>query len=209
MKPLRGRYTQVTAPLRTRGIRIAALAIALSASLDAGAAIVSGDVSFTAFRFPAGAPVDPITGRVTYRFDNSNQFFNQADGAVVGAVPLGIELVSLSYLGSWSPVVSYIKALDVLAIGHGPTNVVPSVPGTSDWRFAINNVSTAPTFREFAYSSADLPGQTFTTTNGRLTLHPVDAPQAGLVLPLLGLLFAWCVRARVTGLRRSGQPAQT
>lgn len=208
MKPVRGRFTQVRAAMGAKGIQVAALAMLMSGSLGASAAVVSGNVSFTASGFPTGAPADLIQGRVAYRFDNSNPFFNQADGAATGAVTLDLELLDLSYTGTWSLVATYIKALDVLAIGHGPTTVVPSVAGTSDWRFAINNVSTMPTFREFAYSSADLPGQSFVTTHGRLVEHPVDAPQAGFVLPLLGLLSAGWVRARISRVTRSRPPSR-
>jgi hypothetical protein len=45
------------------------------------ASIITGSLAFTASGFPEGAPVDPISGLVSYSFDNSANFFNAGDGS--------------------------------------------------------------------------------------------------------------------------------
>lgn len=159
------------------------LALGLLAGAPAAqAVVVSGQLNFTASGFAVGAPTDPVTGSVNYSFDNAAAFFNQADGALVSGYTVDVNLLGLNLPGSWVPVLTYIQSLDVLAIGNGPTTVVTA--GTNDWRFAVNNVSTNPTFREFVFASSSIAGATFVTTIGSVT--PVPEPSS-IVLLSLGL----------------------
>ena len=171
----------------------------LSTPPAAQAVPVSGNLSFTATNFsPTGAPIEPVTGSVSYRFDNSATILNAANGSIANGVNVDVHLGSLNLPGAWVPVLTYILPLDVLAIGQGPTTVVTA--GTDDWRFAATNVSTHPVFREFVYATTAFPDTTFVTTTGSVALLP--APSA-LVLLGLGLAGLGLVRGRV-GLSRKG-----
>ena len=182
-------------PRHALAARIAALALGLlAAPMAAQATLVSGSLSFTATGFsPAGAPIDPVTGTVSYSFDDSAAFFNAADGAFVNGVFVDVSVSAINLPGSWTPVLTYIKAIDVFAIGQGPTTVVTA--GTDDWRFAVTNIAN-PVFREFVYASSGIPETAFLTTTGSVTAVPEPGTWA---LMLLG--------AAVTGVisRRSPQ----
>lgn len=181
--------------LRT-GWSAPALALALlSAPMAASAAIVSGSLSFTASAFtPAGAPVDPVTGIVTFSFDNSATFFNAVDGATVNGAVVDVSVTGLNLPGTWTPVLTYIKdnpgVVDVLAIGNGPTTVVTA--GTDDWRFAANTISTSPGFRELWYAQASIPGVVYMTNTGSVTPVPEPGSWALMVFGLAALgATAW------------------
>ena len=92
--------------------------------------------SFTATGFGAGAPQDPVTGTVTFTFDNSAPFFNAADGAIVNGLEVDVNVFGLNLPGAWVPVLTYINNAmvpDVLAIGHSLNGTVVNA-GTDDWR---------------------------------------------------------------------------
>jgi hypothetical protein len=180
--------------------RKAALVVALLAGAPAGhAAIVSNSLSFTASGFPSGSPQDPVTGAVSYSFDNTATFLNQVDGATANGAAVSVSLISLSLAGTWTPVLTYIQALDVLAIGNGPTTVVTA--GTNDWRFAVTNVSTNPVFREFVYSNAGAT-TSFLTTTGTVSAVP-EPGSAWLLLGGLGSLAFLRPRRAVADRRKA------
>lgn len=172
---------------RCKDLRFAALALACFAlPMSTNAAVVSGSLSFTASGLlPTGAPTDPVTGSVTYSFDNAATFFNAADGATVNSVVVDVSFLGLSLPGAWVPVLTYIQTLDVLAIGNGPTTVVTA--GTDDWRFAVTNISTNPVFREFWYASASIPDSVFKTSTGSISAIPEPSTLALFCLGLAGL----------------------
>jgi PEP-CTERM motif-containing protein len=154
----------------------------------ANATPISGSYAFTAFGFGAGAPQDPVTGVITYSFDNAAPFFNALDGSIVNGEVVHVSISGLNLPGAWVPVLTYINnaaVQDVLAIGHQLSGTVVN-PGTDDWRVALNNVSTTPTFREFAYASSALPGALFVTQTGTASAVPEPATLALLALGLSG-----------------------
>lgn len=171
-------------PLRARSFACLAAAL-LAGPTIAHAVIVSGSLAFSATGLPAGAPINPVTGSVSYSFDNSAGFFNQPDGATVNGVVIDVNVLGISLPGTWVPVLTYIQNLDVLAIGHGPTTVVTA--GTDDWRFAVTNVSSNPVFREFVYSEATIADATFLTNTGTVAMIPEPATGALLALGLAAL----------------------
>ena len=161
-----------------RHVGQATMAVALMVGgLPAQASPVSGSLSFIASGFPAGAPSDPVMGAVHYSFDNSAQFLSQPDGAFVNGVTIDIDLLDLSLPGTWGPLVmTYLKAIDVLAIGQGPFTAIAA--GTQDFLFVIDKVSTGPQFREFGYASAAIAGSDFRTRNGSVAEVPEPATLA-------------------------------
>lgn len=171
-------------------MRFAALALAcLAGPMATQASVLSGSLSFAASGFlPAGAPTDPVTGSVTYSFDNSATFFHAADGATVNSVVVDVSVLGLSLPGAWVPVLTYIQTLDVLAIGNGPTTVVTA--GTDDWRFAVTNISTNPVFREFWYGSASIPDSVFKASTGSISAIPEPSKLVLFGLGLAGLALA-------------------
>jgi hypothetical protein len=184
-------------PAHAPGLQTAARAAALASlllagPLTAGAAVVSGSLSFTAWDFtPAGAPVDPISGTVTYSFDNSATFTNVADGGTANGAPVSVSFSGLTLPGSWVPVLTYftvspIGQADVMAIGNGPTTIVTG--GTDDWRFAARDISTTPLFREFVYASSSIPEVVFTSLTGSVAAVPEPGALAlfSLGLAVLG-----------------------
>lgn len=123
-----------------------------------------------------------MTGWVSYSFDDAAPFLNAKNGDIVNGAPVQVSVSGLSLPGSWVPVLTFNPpfAPGILAVGHVLSGTVVN-PGTDDWRVAVNNILTNPTFREFAYASSTIPGAAFVTTAGRVT-----APEPA-TLALLGL----------------------
>jgi hypothetical protein len=169
---------------------VAAGALAALLPGVASAALVSGTLSFTAQNFGAGAPTDPVTGTVTYSFDNAAPIFNATSGGAVQFTITGLNLP-----GTWTPVLSYFKdnviggfrLVDVLAIGHSANGGTPTAFGTDDWRVAFNNVSTAPSFREFTYTTTALTNGQYQTFVGRV---PEPGTFGLAALAIVGLIGA-------------------
>jgi hypothetical protein len=157
--------------LHSVGKILALAAILMCSAAPLRASIIAGSASFEAWGFTAGAPTDPVFGSVFYSFDNAANFFNTPDGGTANGAPVHVSISSLGLPGSWVPVLTYVKSgilgglpvSDVLAIGD-VLNGTLVVAGTSDWRVAFNNASTAPTFREFTYSTAGAPTLYVSTT---------------------------------------------
>ncbi len=162
---------------------------------SASAAMVSGSYSFQASGFGAGAPHEPVTGVVSFSFDNSATFFGAANGAIANGQPVQVSFSGLSLPGSWTPVLTYVLSgsvggnpvQDLLAIGHA-LNGTATTMGTDDWRIAFNAISTAPSFREFTYTLASAPGQQFQTFAGQVSAVPQPPASLLLLAGLAGLL---------------------
>lgn len=170
-----------------------ALAFALLAAPATHATIVTGTWSFEAY----GLPIDPIIGTVSFSFDNSASFFNAANGATANGTSVTVSVDGLNLPGDWVPVLTFIKSgviggmpvEDLMSIGHG-LNGTQTVMGTDDWRIAFNRISTAPSFREFTYTSALAPGVQFQTFVGTASAVPEPPASALLALGLVSLLVA-------------------
>lgn len=178
---------------------VLAASLALGMTTAAQAVIVSGSYSYTA----TGLPTDPIVGVVHFSFDNSANFFNAANGAVVNGAPVQVSVSGPNLPGTWTPVLTFIRSgviagnpvADLMSIGHS-LNGTQTVAGTDDWRIAFNTISTAPSFREFTYTRANTPGVQFQTFSGSVSAVPEPATAASLAAGLALLLLARVRRAR-------------
>jgi len=178
-----------------RWLALAALHACMTGS--ASAAIISGSTSFVAWNFGASAPSDPVSGTVSFSFDNSANIFNAANGAIVNGSPIQVFIDHVSLPGNWTPVLTYFKnavvnnmvVQDVLAIGDLLNGTVV-LTGTEDWRVAFNNASGQQSFRELTYATANT-SRLFVSTQG---VVPEPGVLALLSLALGGLGLAQAKR---------------
>jgi len=165
---------------RLTGLRAAIVMVGTCAFASVSqAALVAGSLSFSATGFPAGAPVDPVVGTVSFSFDNTATFFNATNGTVTNGAPLTVSFSGLSLPGSWTPVLTYVsdgllggvQAHDLMSIGH-ILNGTQTIAGTDDWRVAFNDISSRPAFREFTYTRTLDPTAQFQTFTGAVAAVP-------------------------------------
>ena len=186
----------------------AAGALALAAlgglvCLPAQATLITGSFSFTASGFSCSAPppcptapFDPVSGTVTYSFDNSTGFADATTGFTVTGIPSGLQ--------TDGPGMTYDAGSDILIIGDLVNTASALVPGQQDWALRIDDVSKAPVFFVFAEANTANAGLTFTTQTGSLT--PLGIPEP-VTLMLLGIGLAGLGFARRKRMSTSwGQP---
>jgi len=167
----------MTTLIRSLAIGIAAAAALVA--LPAQATIISASFSFTASGFtPTPAPFDPVTGTLTYTFDNSVSFTDQTTGFTVTGIPSGMQ--------TKGPGMTYTQSLDSLEIGDLLNGAIAADPGTNDWVLFINTVSTKPSYI-FAYTQTGTAGHAFESFNVSLTSIPAPEPAT---LALLGVGLA-------------------
>jgi hypothetical protein len=167
--------------------------VVLAGPSAASAAIITGSLAFTATGFPGGAPIDPVSGRVNFSFDNSVNFRNAENGSTQNGAPVQISVSGLNLPGSWTPVMTYFKSgalpngtpvEDLLSISHTLDGTIVNA-GNDDWRVAFNSISTRPTFLEVTYARAAAPGAIFMTFTGAASAVP--EPTSLVLLGLVGL----------------------
>lgn len=183
----------------------------VAASAGARADIVQGTLRFEAWGFGAVnangtpsdsvAPVSPVSGFISYRFDNTAGFMHQADGALVNGSVLEVSAWGLNIPWSGVLAASYLKAppnplgvYDTLAFSQGPTTVVDY--GVDDWRLMVSSISTSPTFLQFWYSPQ---GEQIAYGPAIGSVQVVPEPSTA-ALWLAGLV------ALAAGARRRGRP---
>jgi len=113
--------------------RLWALLFAAVLSAPAQATIISGSLAFTATPFmEPGAPVDPVTGMVTFSFDNAASFAN---------VTTGFSVTGLNIPGTLGPGMTYFKSDDILVIGDLLNGAASVTGGSNDWYLEIDHIS--------------------------------------------------------------------
>lgn len=107
-----------------------ALVAAAMMAGPASAAIIHRTYEFTAGGFGAGAPVDPVTGSFTVKFDNSASIVDASSGLTVNAFNLSV-----------APLVyTYVNAVDSLIIG-GANGGANSFDSAGDFWIQLFGVS--------------------------------------------------------------------
>jgi hypothetical protein len=162
---------------------------------QAGAALMSYHVAFSANSFEsalgATPPVDPVEGSFDITFDPSLIYPEAGTTTGITLNTLNIALdsaLSFTYNDpSYPP-----DLLGVGGISQGPGAVL-YVPATNDFALVIDNFSTGnPTFLRFAYSQTAVNNDYFSTETGSVTFTPIPLPATlPLVFSGLGALVAW------------------
>ena len=182
--------------MSARACTVATVVLAVLAGPSAApAAVISGSLAFTATAFPGVAPVDPVSGRVNFSFDNSANFRNAENGSTQNGAPVEVSVSGLNLPGSWTPVMTYFKSgvtptgipvEDLLSISHVLDGTIVNA-GSDDWRVAFNSISTRPSFLEFTYARPSAPGTIFMTFTGTASAVPEPTSVALIAIGLAGL----------------------
>jgi hypothetical protein len=166
---------------------ICALALSAEAAKTVNAATVTDTIDFTASGFPAGAPVDPVTGSFTVTLD-------PAVGLVVGSA---IKLNNINITPS----------ANSLVLNYDPTNLGGTFMlcsggcslggGINSFVLEIENFQFAPSFTDFTYTRLGDPSL-FATDTGSVTVVAIPGALPGMLSVLMGGGFlAWWRKRRL------------
>ena len=150
-----------------RRVTVALFVLVMTAA-SAQASLITLNYDFTATGFEApGAPVDPVTGSFSIRFDNATDLIDVASG--ISLTGLNISLAS-------APAFTYSQLDDTLVIGglQSVAGHVSTDPPTDDFVLALFDASLTPTARFFGYGQI-ASGSTFFATEN-VGLSPTQAP---------------------------------
>jgi hypothetical protein len=170
--------------MRTR-LALAAFSVAMGSLLagHAHAALVTDSVSFSANTFQTAfgdpAPVDPVTGSFTIKFDPTQTYTNATSGITLKTLNIALgSALSFSYDPNHPAGTLPAGTLIVGGSFDGP-GMVQYQPTTSDFWLFITGFTTTPAFYQLGYSQvAALDRSLFYTINGTgsVTVTPVTTP---------------------------------
>ena len=189
---------------------ISVLAVsATCGGLQASAAIVTDQVSFTASGFTSvyggAVPVDPVTGSFRISFDPTMTYTDETAGITLGAlnIPLGSAL-SFDY----SPTGNSNGLADELVVGglQDGAGTIQINPSTDDFYLHIYTFTSSPTFQQLGYTEAAISPSYYYNDpmnglgSGSVTVTSVIPEPSTWAMMLLGLAGLGFIA------RRSGPP---